>query len=97
MRKMLISGCVTAVVVAAGLHARAGEPSPCDIREFGLDAGKFYLYLTQDTPYTRWQLWPGGSSIMRTADSPHGPVVTTYVNPAAHESLAAGQELKPGS
>ncbi|NJD57532.1 MAG: hypothetical protein FIA94_14175 [Nitrospirae bacterium] len=96
MKKAVICTCVAAIVMAAGVGARAGEPSPCDIHEFGLDAGKFYLYLTQDTPYTGWQLWPG-SSTMHKADSPHGPLVTTYVNPPAYESLATGHELKAGS
>jgi len=96
MKRALICACAAALVIAAGPGARAGEPSPCDIHEFGIDAGKFYLYLTQDTPYTGWQLWPE-SSIMHRADSPHGPLVSIYVNPSAYEALATGRELRPGS
>lgn len=84
------------MLLAAGAGSYAGDPPLCDIREFGLDADKFYLYLTQDTPYTGWKLWPG-TGTMRSAKSPHGPLVSTYTNPAAYESLAAGRELQPGS
>ncbi len=95
MRRMSAYAGIAVLIIAVGYHSAAGEPSPCDIREFGLDAGKFYLYLTEDTPYTGWKLWPGSSR--HPADSPHGPLVTTYVNPAAYESLTAGKELKTGS
>jgi hypothetical protein len=81
-------------VVAGG----AGGPSSCDYRHFGLDGSKFFLYMTKDTPYTKWSPWPGRSktSSARTP-SPHGPLVTTYVNPAAQGSLARKEGLAFGS
>jgi hypothetical protein len=84
------------ILLTTGPAVCADSPSPCDIKAFGLDAGKFYLYLTKDTPYPAWQVWPD-RVIIRRADSPHGPLAVIYVNPAAYESLSAGEEPKAGS
>lgn len=96
MKRVLTGIGAFVILLTSWLAVHADAPSPCDIKTFGLDAGKFYLYLTKDTPYPSWQVWPGKGA-MRQADNPHGPRVTTYVNPAAYESIAAGEELKPGS
>jgi len=85
-KTVLIAFLLAAALWVAAPAGRAGEPSPCDYREFGLDASKFFLYLTKDTPYTGWSLWPGRSA-MGPAGSPHGPRVVAYVNPAARESI----------
>ncbi|MDA8125116.1 MAG: cytochrome P460 family protein [Deltaproteobacteria bacterium] len=63
---------------------------------FGLDGPKFFLYLTKDTPYTRWPLWPGEGRD-RPAGEPHGPYRTLYVNPAASAALTRGEPLPFGS
>ncbi|MGE5800444.1 MAG: cytochrome P460 family protein [Syntrophaceae bacterium] len=81
--------------VAAG---GANGPSSCDYRHFGLDGSKFFLYMTKDTPYTGWSLWPGqGKTSPARTPSPHGPLVTTYVNPAAQRSLGHKEGMAFGS
>ena len=94
--KKPLTGIVGLLLLLTAAQGACGDPpSPCDVQTFGLDAGKFYLYLTKDTPYSSWQIRPG--STMHRADSPHGPLAKIYVNPAAFDSISAGEELKPGS
>lgn len=81
--------------IAAYAQDRA-EPLPCDYKQVGLDAAKFYVYLTQDTPYRSWPLWPGRGKLS-PGTAPHGRYVTTYVNPAALQSLASGEGMAFGS
>jgi hypothetical protein len=73
-----------------------GEPLPCDYKQVGLDAAKFYIYLTQDTPYRSWSLWPGREKLSQ-GKAPHGRYVTTYVNPAALRSIESGAGMAFGS
>jgi len=84
------------VVSLPGGTAVGDEPSPCDYKEFGLDAAKFFLYLTKDTTYTKWRLWPNREA-SRSAKEPHGPFVVTYVNPAAYESITKKENMAYGS
>lgn len=89
------------LIIAAGLtvpsFAGSGDqPAPCDYKAFGLDAPKFFLYLTKDTPYTRWRLWPNRGSAA-PAPEPHGPFVATYVNPAAYEAIGKREGMAFGS
>ena len=88
------------LVVAIGLgiagFAGSDDSRPCDYREFGLDGEKFFLYLTKDTPYTKWELWPG-TEPAAPARGPHGPFLTRYVNPAAYQSIVKGQGMAFGS
>ena len=84
-----------------GLHVAAsaqdeGEPLPCDFRRAGLDAAKFHIYVTQDTPYTSWPLWPG-TNRFQPGKGPHGAYLTTYVNPAAQQSIADKEGMAYGS
>ncbi len=68
----------------------------CDVKTAGLDAAKFFIYFTQDTPYASWELWPG-TGRLRRGKEPHGAFLTTYVNPVAHRSLAGKGEMAFGS
>jgi len=79
-----------------GGAAVGDEPCPCDYKAFGLDAAKFFLYLTKDTPYTKWRHWPNGGKA-RPAEDPHGPFVVTYLNTAAHESIKKKEKMAFGS
>ncbi len=72
------------------------EPIPCDVKRVGLDAEKFYIYLTQDTPYPSWALWPGKGRLS-PGKAPHGAYVTTYVNPAALRSIEGGEGMAYGA
>ena len=67
----------------------------CDVKT-GLDAAKFFIYFTQDTPYTSWQLWPGKEKLHR-GKGPHGAFLTTYVNPAAYRSITGKSGMSFGS
>jgi hypothetical protein len=80
----------------SGIAAGGDEPNPCDYKEFGLDAGKFFLYLTKDTPYTKWRHWPEREK-SRPAGAPHGPYIATYVNAAAYESIAKKEKMAFGA
>ena len=73
-----------------------GEPLPCDYKKMGLDAAKFYIYLTQDTPYQSWAAWPETRKLS-TGKAPHGAYVTTYVNPAARRSIETKEGMAFGS
>lgn len=71
-------------------------PAPCDFKQIGLDASKFYLYLTKDTPYTRWPVRPGKDKLT-PGKKPHGQLLTTYTNPAAHEAIINREAMPYGS
>ncbi|HWR72634.1 MAG TPA: cytochrome P460 family protein [Nitrospirota bacterium] len=101
MRKALFLSVLTALAVLcgpAGLHGQEDPSTSCDVRKAGLDPVKFHLYLTKDTPYTAWPLWPG-TSAMAPARPPfsHGTFRTTYVNPAALRSIREGRGMDFGA
>jgi hypothetical protein len=73
-----------------------GEPSSCDYRQYGLDAEKFFLYFTKDTPYTSWELWPGEGKV-HPGKGPHGSFLTTYLNPVAYRSITQKKGMAFGS
>lgn len=86
-------------LIGASLIAAAqeeGEPLPCDVKRVGLDAAKFYIYITQDTPYTSWALWPGKDK-HSPGREPHGAFLKTYVNPVAHHSIINREGMAYGS
>ncbi|MGE5893183.1 MAG: cytochrome P460 family protein [bacterium] len=70
--------------------------SPCDYKKYGLDAEKFFIYLTKDTPYTSWQLWPDKGKL-QPGKEPHGSFLSTYVNPVAYESITQKKDMAFGS
>ena len=99
MRKIV--ACFFAIVIVSGVSIFAfaddeAATSPCDYKTYGLDAEKFFRYLTQDTPYTSWQLWPGKEKLYRGKE-PHGALLTTYVNPVAYGSLTQRDGMAFGS
>ena len=74
----------------------ANGQSSCDYKVFGLDGSKFFLYMTKDTPYTGWSLWPGRKEAA-FGQPFHGPMVTTYVNAAARDSIIRREGMAFGS
>jgi hypothetical protein len=40
-----------------------GEPLPCDVKRVGLDAAKFYIYITKDTPHVMGPLAREGQTL----------------------------------
>lgn len=90
---------LSAMLVAGagfGVSAEESEPLPCDVVRVGLDAGKFFVYLTQDTPYTAWERWPDKGKLSPGA-APHGAFLTSYVNPAASQSIKNKRGMEIGS
>ncbi|MHB8772188.1 MAG: cytochrome P460 family protein [Syntrophales bacterium] len=83
------------VLGAPGGACGGDEPSPCDYKEFGLDAAKFFVYLTKDTPYRSWRHWPDREATRPRG--PHGPRAVTYVNPAAYDSIVRKEKMAYGS
>ena len=88
--------CLAVAVCVMGSMAGASEPTLCDYRAYGIDAGKFFVYLTRDTPYTLWNRWPE-TGPSRTAVSPHGPLQAIYVNAAAYAALSKKEKMAFGS
>jgi len=97
MKKML--ACLFVMFVLSGFDGIGSADeggSGCNYRRYGLDAEKFFLYLTRDTPYTMWRLLPGTGKV-RPGRAPHGAFLTTYVNQAAYGSIAGGKGMAYGS
>ena len=96
-----ISACLLAIVMCSGPGSIGyadgwGESGLCNYRRYGLDAEKFFLYITQDRPYASWQTWPEKTK-MQPGIEPHGAFHTTYVNPVAHRSIAKKEGMEFGS
>jgi hypothetical protein len=85
-KKVILCLFLAALVCSSVFAGSTNDSRPCDYKEFGLDGSKFFVYMTKDTPYTGWSLWSKRSN-MEPAQSPHGPLMATYVNPAADDSI----------
>ncbi len=48
-----------------------GAPAP--------EAKALWSYITKDSPYTEWRMWPGKNALYN-GTVPHGALLTTYVN-----------------
>jgi hypothetical protein len=97
MPSIIISFTIFLLTMGPASSARGEtEPLPCDYTKAGLDASKFYIYLTKDTPYTRWLVWPGKDKLAPGKDS-HGAYATTYVNPVAGRSIEGRAGMAFGS
>lgn len=53
----------------------------------------FWAYL-QGENYQSWQRWPGTEQLYPGTE-PHGALLTTYVNPLAHDALTNGAPTMP--
>jgi hypothetical protein len=85
------------MALTSGPRAQEEDPATsCDVRKAGLDPKKFHVYLTKDTPYQQWSLFPGKKAV-RPAGAPHGPQQKTYVNPVALRSIDEGKGMAFGS
>lgn len=97
----LTAACIFALAICSGIPGLAyadgwADSGLCNYRRYGLDAGKFFLYITKDTPYTSWQTWPEKTKTA-PAGGPHGAFHTTYVNPVAYASIIEKEGMKFGS
>jgi hypothetical protein len=94
---IIISFMIFLLTMSPASSARGEtEPLPCDYKKSGLDSSKFYLYLTKDTPYTRWIVLPGNDKIAPGKES-HGASATIYVNPVASRSIEGRAGMAFGS
>ena len=55
-----------------------------------------YQYITQTSPYEKWQLWPGKEKFYPGTE-PHGALLTTYVNDSALQALKQNAPLPDGA
>ena len=76
---------------------RRGRAESCDYKAFGLDAAKFFIYLTKDTPYAQVAglAEPGGRHARQRRRT--GRLSVAYVNPAAYESITKKENMAYGS
>ena len=83
-----------ALTLAASGPAWAQEDLPSEPLP---EAKPLWTYITQESPYADWQLWPGGADF-GPASEPHGELGRTFVNTLAAQAIEAGRaELPPGS
>ena len=100
MKKTLSAAVVAAVVLCFSLSAFAIHDTPVDGAKFqpaGPDAAKLYSFITMGKPnYSHWSQWPGTKEYS-PSKAPHGPMVTTYANKAALDSIKDEKGLADGS
>lgn len=58
------------------------------------EAGPVYNYLTKESPYQNWPLFPGTEK-MYTGQSPHGALITTYVSTDVKLAIETGMGTLP--
>jgi hypothetical protein len=91
MRKVLLA------IVAAGLISVA-RPSLTQLTHQEMKAEDFIEYITVANPYTTWQTWPDKAKRYKgVSPHGHGMFLTTYVNRAALQSIAASKGMADGS
>ncbi|MBW6509026.1 MAG: cytochrome P460 family protein [Desulfuromonadales bacterium] len=58
------------------------------------DAGEVYNYLTKESPYQTWSLFPGTQKMYK-GQSPHGALITTYVSADVKQAIETGKGKLP--
>ena len=93
---LLLAALVPVAIWWAGQDANA-EPAPASTQQMmalpDTTAQAVWQYL-QDADDQDWQLWPGKGELYEGTE-PHGMLLTTYLNGAAHEALTAGSGAMP--
>ncbi len=93
----LAVGCAPADRAEPGESTRAEEaatPAPAAATTPGADAAALWSHLTSTDYGAQWALWPGKGRNYPGGE-PHGATLTTYVNRAAADALAAGAPRMP--
>lgn len=83
MTLVLALGCAIAV-------STAGESMP------GADAEALWKYITEKSPYTKWEFWPGHHGIY-PGKSPHGAFLKLYANERAIKAAKEGSPMQEGA
>ncbi len=74
------------VVAVAGLVIACpskGKPSVGDADS--INGASLWSYISSDSPYQDWKMWPGKGPFYE-GTSPHGKLLTTYVNDAGYNA-----------
>lgn len=71
-------------------------PSETQVPEPGPDAEKLNEYIIKYNPYRAWALWPDKGRLYK-GKAPHGALLTTFVNPAAYDSIKRKRGMADGS
>jgi hypothetical protein len=102
MKKILVVAMVASAlyfVLGFGDAANAIHeviPSESQIPAPGPDAVKLNEYIIKYNPYRAWQLWPDKGRLYK-GTAPHGALLTTFVNDAAHFSAQKKRAMGEGS
>ena len=72
--------------------AEPAEPTAAALPDTTAEA--VWSYLQTVNYEDAWSMWPGTTALYPGTE-PHGALLTTYVNPAAEEGLAAEMEMLP--
>lgn len=87
------------LVLAAGALVNAQEaakPTKPAMAMPAADGEKLSQYIMQDSPYTKWELFPGTKRMYKGTE-PHGALLTTYVNSVAMNSIKKKEGYAEGS
>lgn len=71
-------------------------PSETQIVMPGPDAEKLNEYIVRYDPYKAWGLWPKKGKLYKGTE-PHGALLTTFINTAAHFSIKKKKGMEDGS
>ncbi len=97
MKKIMMPTLVLIFIACLCVQAGASDlDMACNYKRYGLDPANFFIYLTGDTSYKQWRIWPDEKKV-RPGKAPHGSFLTTYVNPAASRSISNKTDMVLGS
>ncbi len=89
-RGMLVFVIGLAITAVTVMPVSAGGHMP------EADAKAVWSYITKDSPYTKWKMWPGKEGIY-PGKSPHGAFLKLYVNDIAYEAAKAAKPMPDGA
>lgn len=101
MRFRSLFGIALAASLVGVLGCPQPEPEPPDevdpVAVPDTTAEAVWSHLQEADYEENWQLWPGTTELYEGGE-PHGMLLTTYVNPAAHQAVTEGAgELPEGA
>lgn len=98
MRKSFVLLLAIAMLSSMAMVVLAAEEKakPAKAAMPGADGDKFVNYITKESPYTKWKLFPGTEKFYKGTE-PHGALLTTYVNGIALKSIDKKAGMADGS
>ena len=69
-------------------------PAPAAVADHypAADAEQLWTYITETSPYTTWEFWPGKTDLY-PGKSPHGAYLKLYANPVAIKAAREGRPM----